>query len=125
MKIRGLTSRMARWLSVVIVLPLALAMPMLLFANGNGGVDGDNNGNHYGQIKNGDKDNDNNQGNENNGNRGGHDGDDDNGGSSGPLVTSTDVPGGAPAAAPEINMATINSAMALLVGGAMWLRHRK
>ena len=107
MKICGLISRLSRWLCIAVVLPLALATPMLLFAQGNGGVDGDNNGNHYGEIKNG-----------NNGHNGG-----DDGGSSGPLITGGG--GAAPAAAPEINMATINSAMALLVGGAMWLRHRK
>ena len=108
MRIRGLVSRFGRWLSVAIILPLALAMPMLVFAQGNGGVDGDNNGNHYGEIKNGNN---------------GHNGDDGDSGSAGPLITGEG--GAAPAAAPEINMATINSAMALLVGGSMWLRHRK
>src|SRR5215467_14741723 len=92
MNFSRLISRMTRWVSVAIVLPLALAMPMLVFAQGNGGLGGDNNGNHYGEIKNG-----------NNGHNGG-----DDGGSAGPLI----VGGGdaAPAAAPEINMATINSA---------------
>jgi hypothetical protein len=86
---------------------------MLVFANGNGGVDGDNNGNHYGEIKNGNN---------------GHNGGDDSGGDggSGGAAPSGLTGGAAPVdAAPEISMATINSAMALLVGGAMWLRHRK
>jgi hypothetical protein len=107
MRIRRIVTRIIKWGSISIVLPLVLALPLALFA-GNGTDNGNGNG---GDPGNGHVD-------DGNGN-GGDPGDGGSGGGGNLLAPA------APDNAPEINMASIDSAMALLVGGAMWLRHRK
>jgi hypothetical protein len=119
MRIRRIVNRIIRCISISLLLPLVLALPLVAFAPGNNGNHGNGNNGNHGNGNNGEH---------GNGNRGKHGGDDgggnDGGGGAGPalpLVGAADSGD----SAPEINLASINAAMALLVGGAMWLRHRK
>lgn len=123
MRILRMMTRIISGLSISLLLPLVLLLPVVAFANGGGGKNlGALAGAHYGYLDNGNQNGGgDNQGGDNQG------GDNQGGGGGAPAGVG---PGGAGPAvvadpAPEINMASINSAMALLVGGAMWLRHRK